>query len=78
VVETMLRIRQNGRSQRAFAAELGVSQTLISRLLRGEYRLGSRAARRIAGAHPDLGRVLAAAVADAVLETPADRPKEVS
>lgn len=64
----LLKHRQNGRSLRAFGHEVGVSPSLLSQLLRGHYRLGPSAARRIASAYPDLGRVLADTVAESVLE----------
>jgi hypothetical protein len=80
----LLRDRMGSLSQRAFAAKLGVSQTLISRLLNGKYpALGGPVARAIVAAFPDLrGLVVtvieeqvAAAVGDAVLEAPAERPE---
>ena len=63
-----LRERQNGRSLRVFARELGVSHSLLGLLLAGKYSLGTDAARRILAVYPDLRPLLA----EAVLETPAD------
>jgi hypothetical protein len=71
---THLRERQNGRSLRVFARELGVSHSLLGLLLAGRYSLGPIAARRIEAAYPELHPLLA----DAVMETPADRLEAVS
>lgn len=68
MVATLLRDRMGAASQREFAREVGVSEAVMSRLLRGKYRLGRSAAGRITAAFPEIRPWLALAV----LETPAD------
>ena len=53
-----LRRRQGRQSQRAFAAELGISQTTLWRLYHGR-RIGPRPARQIARRFPELQLAIA-------------------
>jgi len=69
-VPVLLRERMGERSQRSFAAELGVSPALLSLVLRGKYSIGVSAARRILAVYPELRPLLN----EAVMETPADGP----
>lgn len=54
-----LRERQGDQSQVEFAAALGVSQTLISLLYSGEYRIGRSAAGKILARYPELRNLVA-------------------
>lgn len=51
---------QGERSQGQFAAELGISQSTLSRIYSGRRRLGEKVARRIARRYPALTFNLAA------------------
>jgi transcriptional regulator with XRE-family HTH domain len=73
-VPVLLREKMAGRTQRSFAAELGVSPALLSLVLRGKYSIGVSAARRIVAAYPELRPLLQ----EAVMETPADRLEAAS
>lgn len=67
LVPTVLRLRMGARSQRAFARELGISESLLSRVLRGQRVLGPRAAGLVAARYPELRGPLG----QAMLPTPA-------
>lgn len=60
----LLRFKMGTRRQRDFARELGVSQSMVSRVLSGERVFGARLIARIAAVYPDLRQPLAEALLD--------------
>jgi transcriptional regulator with XRE-family HTH domain len=57
----VMRELQGGRTQGALAAELGISQSLVSRLLRGVRQPGPRVIRGIVRARPEVARMVSGA-----------------
>lgn len=62
LVPSLLRLRMGGRTQRDFAADLGISEALLSRVLRGERVFGRRSAGLIAAKFPEMRGLLAEAL----------------
>lgn len=57
-----LKRRQAGKSQEVFAAEIGITQSMLSRLYSGERTVGKAVARRIKRRFPDLTLELASSL----------------
>lgn len=67
-----LKVLQGRKTQEEFAAELGISQSQLSRIYQGDRRVGIKLARRIRQRYPELAFDLAAFLLNEAAKAPAE------